>query len=70
MARVAHADDYTADEALHVIQAERSRKSRIALFLFVVSGALTVGAFYLSYRDLPAPPNPANAAPALLDPYR
>mgnify|MGYP001598860286 CR=1 FL=1 len=69
MAHATHADDYTPDEALHQIQAERSRRSWIALFLFVLCGAATVGAFYLSYRDLPAPPSPANGAPVLLDPY-
>jgi hypothetical protein len=69
MAHVIPAHDYSPDEALREINAERSRRSWLALFLFVLCGALTATAFYLSYRDLPAPANPANDTPVVVDPY-
>jgi hypothetical protein len=69
MAHAIHADDYSPEEALRVIKAERTRRSWLALILFVLCGALTVTVFYLSYRDVPAPANPANSAPVVVDPY-
>jgi len=67
---ITHAyDDYSPEEALHQIQAERSRRSWLALLLFLLCGGAAITAFYLSYRDIPAPNTPANAAPVLLDPY-
>jgi hypothetical protein len=69
MAHATHADDYSPEEALREIQSERSRRSWLALFLFVLCGAAAIAAFYLSYRDVPAPATPANGTPALLEPY-
>ena len=66
----AHAYDYSPEEALQRIKAERSRRSWIALILFVLSAVVVSTSFYLAYRDVPAPASPANAEPALLDPYR
>lgn len=65
-----HDHDLTFDEALQEINSDRSRRSRIALLLFVLSGAAISAAFYYSYRDVPAPANPANASPVLAPPYR
>jgi hypothetical protein len=69
MAHAIHADDYSPEEALRVIKAERTRRGWVALILFVLCGALTATAFYLSYRDLPAPATPANGSMLLPDPY-
>jgi hypothetical protein len=60
--------DFTPEEALREIKAERTRRSWIALILFVLSGAAIATSFYFSYRDVPAPASPANNAPGLLDP--
>lgn len=64
-----HASDFSPEEGLREINAERTRRSWIALILFVVSGAAIATGFYFSYRDVPAPQNPANNLPGLLDPY-
>lgn len=66
---IAHAHDYSPEEALQRIKAERSRRSWIALILFVLAAVAITGSFYLSYRDVPAPASPGNAEPVLLDPY-
>jgi len=65
----AHASDFSPEEGLREINAERTRRSWIALILFLVSGAAIATGFYFSYRDVPAPQNPANNLPGLLDPY-
>jgi hypothetical protein len=65
---VAH--DLTVDEAVREIRSDRTRRSWIALILFVLSGAALLTGFYMSYRDLPAPATPANATPGLPEPYR
>ena len=64
-----HAHDYSPEEALHRIQAERTGRAWIALILFVLSAVAIAGAFYFSYRDVPAPASPANNAPGMPDPY-
>jgi len=64
-----HSFDLSPEDALREIKSERSRRSWIALFLFVLCGAAIFTGFYLSYRDIPAPASPANNAPGLLDPY-
>lgn len=64
-----HAYDYSPEEALRRIQSERSGRSWIALILFALAAIGVAGSFYFSYRDVPAPPTPANNAPGLLDPY-
>jgi hypothetical protein len=37
--------------------------------LFALAALGVAGSFYFSYRDIPAPANPANNAPGMLDPY-
>ena len=64
-----HAYDYTPDEALQQIKAERTRRSWIAAILFALAAIGVAGSFYFSYRDIPAPASPANNAPGLADPY-
>jgi hypothetical protein len=66
----AHTYDYSPEEALIRIKAERSRRSWVALLLFTLSAAGLALSFYLSYRELPAPASPARSAPGLADPYR
>jgi hypothetical protein len=60
-----HAGDYTPEEALREINADRARRQWIAAILFALSTAAVIAAAYFSYRDVPAPANPANDAPAL-----
>lgn len=69
MAHASHADEYSPEEALQEINAERSRRSWIALILFTLSAFAVAASFYFSYRDIPAPASPANNAPGLADPY-
>lgn len=69
MAHATHAYDYSPEEALHEIQSERTRRSWIALILFVLAAVGIGVSFYMSYRDLPAPSSPANNAPGMADPY-
>jgi len=65
-----HSHDLTPEEALHEINADRSRRAWIALILFGLSGAAIIASFYFSYRDVPAPESPANNAPNIANPYR
>jgi len=67
---ITHPHDLSVDEAMREINSDRSRRSWIALILFLVSGAAIAIAAYFSYRDVPAPATPANATPGLLEPYR
>lgn len=56
--------DYSPERAVREIVAQRKRHSIIALgtgILFLVVFGTVV---YLSYRDVPAPPTPANGNPA------
>ena len=68
MAHAMHADDYSPEQALQRIKAERSRRSWLAAILFTLSALAIAGSFYFSYRDLPAPASPANNAPGLAEP--
>jgi len=65
---ITHSHDFTPEEALHEIKAERTRRSWVAGVLFLLAGIGIVTAGYLSYRDLPAPASPANNAPARVEP--
>ena len=67
---ITHSHDFTPEEALREIKADRTRRAWIALILFMLSGAAVIASFYISYRDVPAPENPANNAPNTVDPYR
>ncbi|RYZ04003.1 MAG: hypothetical protein EOO73_25445 [Myxococcales bacterium] len=69
MAHATHVSDFSPEEGLREINADRTRRSWIAAVLFVVSAAGVAAGAYFSYRDVPAPANPANNAPGLLDPY-
>ena len=60
----------SVDEAVRALKSERTRRSWIALILFVLSGAAVITGFSMAYRDLPAPASPANATSTLLQPYR
>lgn len=66
---ITHSPELSVDEAVREINSDRTRRSWIALILFVLSGAALLAAVYFSYRELPAPPTPANATPGLLEPY-
>jgi hypothetical protein len=53
--------DFTPEQAIDKIKAERKRKSALVAAAFV-AGALAFGtSVYLAYQDVPAPENPANA---------
>jgi hypothetical protein len=67
---ITHDQDLSVDDAVRALNSERTRRSWIALILFVLSGAAVITGFYLSYRHVPAPATPANATPALVEPYR
>ncbi len=67
---ITHDHDLSVDDAVRALKSDRTRRSWIALILFVLSGAALLTGFYLSYRDVPAPASPANATPGLLEPYR
>ena len=67
---ITHDHDRSVEDAVRALNSERTRRSWIALILFVLSGAAVVIGFYMSYRDVPAPATPANATPGLLEPYR
>lgn len=58
------------EEGLSKINAERKRKATLAAVLFAVATVLTLGITFLMYSDAPAPENPANSQPAVLEPYR
>jgi hypothetical protein len=64
-----HAYDYSPDEALHRIQAERTSRSWIAAILFALAAVGVAGSFYFSYRDVPAPASPANNTAVIPEPY-
>lgn len=59
---------YSLEETLHEIKAGRSRRSWMALTLFALSALAAVTGLYLSYRDLPTRPTPANDAGLILTP--
>lgn len=67
---ITHDDEMSVDEAVRALNSERTRRSWIALILFVLSGAAVIIGGYMSYREVPAPASPANATPGLLEPYR
>jgi hypothetical protein len=54
--------DYSPEEAVHEIKAQRKRNALLvlggAILAFIGLGSLV----YLSYDDVPAPDSPANAA--------
>ena len=56
-------------DALRRIDGERRGKALLAGFAIVVLLALALGATYASYKNVPAPSDPANAKGGLLTPY-
>ncbi len=60
----------TPERSIRFIRADRQRRSITAVVVGAVAAIVTLGAFYLSYRDVPAPPTPANANSQILEPYR
>jgi hypothetical protein len=62
--------DFTPEEAISEIKAERKRRSWLAAAAFVVGALALAAGAYFSYRDVPAPTNPANFRPQLVEPYR
>jgi hypothetical protein len=60
----------SAEEGLQRIQSGRKKKAGIAATLFAVATVATLGSVYLTYKDTPAPQNPANAEPGVGVPYR
>jgi hypothetical protein len=61
--------DFTPEEAISEIKAERKRKSLIAGAAFAAGALALAAGAYFSYRDVPAPANPANFRPHLVEPY-
>ena len=70
MSHATHVSEFNAEQGIREINAERTRRSWIAAVLFVLSAVAVTAGAYFSYRDLPAPQNPANNAPGLGGPYR
>jgi hypothetical protein len=60
--------DFTPEEAIDEIKAERKRKSLIAGAAFLAAGIALVLAVYMSYRDIPAA-SPDNARQQMAEPY-
>ncbi|HEY4102257.1 MAG TPA: hypothetical protein VGM44_00135 [Polyangiaceae bacterium] len=60
---------FSPEEGIHQIQLERTRKSVIAASVAVIAAIVTIAAVYFSYRGVPAPADPANVHPALVEPY-
>lgn len=52
------------------LERERRRKPAIAIASLVAGLAALLAATYFSFRDVPAPQNPANAKPHLVEPYQ
>jgi hypothetical protein len=70
MTHVAHVSEFSPEEGLREINAERTRRSWIAAVLFVACAVAVTAGAYFSYRDVPAPANPAHAVPAVVDWFR
>jgi hypothetical protein len=64
--------DYNVEPeaGIREVKRQRSKKSLVAAALFGIATIVTLGLVYLMYNDVPAPTNPANAEPGLLEPYR
>jgi hypothetical protein len=57
------------DDALKRISSERTLKAAAAGLGIAALLVVALGATYASYKDVPAPTNPANATGELVDPY-
>lgn len=58
------------EKAMRRIEHDWKRKPAIAIGVVVAALAAVAAATYFSYRDVPAPANPANAETQVLTPYR
>lgn len=66
-----HSDyDFSPEGAIREIQSQRKRNSLIALGVGILAMVVFGAAIYLAYSDVPAPESPANARPAMVEPYR
>jgi hypothetical protein len=59
-----------AEQTGHELDRQRRRKRTLAISVVIAGLVGTVAAAYFSYRGVPAPDNPANARPNLVEPYR
>ena len=60
----------SAEQAMRRIEHDRKRKPAIAIGVLIAALIGVAAAAYFSYRDVPAPANPANANTEVLAPYR
>lgn len=58
------------ERAMRRIERNRKRKPAMAIGALIAGLAAVAAAAYFSYRDVPAPANPANAETEVLAPYR
>lgn len=56
-------DDYSPEEAVLKIRADRRRNALVALTLALLGAIGFFVGIYLSYNEVPAPKGPANANP-------
>lgn len=61
--------DFSPEEGVKRINAERTRSSMLALSIGVFTVFLFGMAVYFSFRGVPAPESPANAKPYMTEPY-
>ncbi|HWZ89908.1 MAG TPA: hypothetical protein VNW92_13695 [Polyangiaceae bacterium] len=61
--------DFSPEEGIVRIQHERTRKSIVAAVIAALATMAAIASVYLSYRGVPAPADPANAKPHLVEPY-
>jgi hypothetical protein len=59
-----------AERTGYELDRARRRKRTIAIGVVIAGLAGTLAAAYFSYRGVPAPDNPANSRPNLVEPYR
>jgi hypothetical protein len=52
------------------LERQRKRKPAIAIASLIAGVVALLAATYFSFRDVPAPQNPANARPHLVEPYQ
>ncbi|HET9955348.1 MAG TPA: hypothetical protein VFQ61_12625 [Polyangiaceae bacterium] len=59
----------SVDRAIQEIQNDKRRKPAVVLAVIALGVIAAMGLTYFSYRDVPAPLNPANARPHMVEPY-
>jgi hypothetical protein len=58
------------EKAMQRMERDRKRKPALAIGALIAGLAAVAAAAYFSYRDVPAPANPAHAGTEVLAPYR